>query len=202
MEIDFFGYYRHGYHEHSESNHGAPSQKYFDDSVQCKYGPLMCVARRLLHPKGAPIRSPFDRRGETPKGSTFSAHGLAWRRRVRIFYACDSRPHQRVQFFGSEWSPHLSRGVSAPTRIRWSRQFARGPRLEAPFEQHVEGTPDQNCEPCVTRALKLEPCVARLDRPSKIRTLRCSRGVKSALGRWRPKKFFFDLKVFLGNRFF
>ena len=85
MEIDFYGYYRHGYHEHSESNHGATSQEYFDDFVQCKYGPLMCVARRLMHPKGAPIRSPLDRRGETPKGSIFSAHGLAWRRRVRIF---------------------------------------------------------------------------------------------------------------------
>ena len=122
----FFGYYRHGYHEHSESNHGAPSQEYFDDSVQCKYGPLMCVARRLLHPKGAPIRSPLDRRGEAPKGSIFSAHGLAWRRRVRIFYARDSRPHQRVQLFGSEWSPHLSRGVSTTDQNSLEPSICKG----------------------------------------------------------------------------
>ena len=129
----FFGYYRHGYHEHSESNHGAPSQEYFDDSVQCKYGPLMCVARRLLHPKGAPIRSPLDRRGEAPKGSIFSAHGLAWRRRVRIFYARDSRPHQRVQLFGSEWSPHLSRGVSTTDQNSLEPSICKGASIRSPL---------------------------------------------------------------------
>ena len=101
--------------------------------VQCKYGPLMCVARRLLHPKGAPIRSPLDSRGEAPKGSIFSAHGLAWRRRVRIFYARDSRPHQRVQLFGSEWSPHLSRGVSTTDQNSLEPSICKGASIRSPL---------------------------------------------------------------------
>ena len=132
MEIDFFGYYRHGYHEHSESNHGAPSQEYFDDSVQCKYGPLMCVARRLLHPKGAPIRSPLDRRGEASMDSIFSAHGLAWRRRVRIFTRA-VRARARGFNFGSEWSPHLSRGVSTTDQNSLEPSICKGASIRSPL---------------------------------------------------------------------
>ena len=202
MEIDFFGYYRHGYHEHSESNHGAPSQEYFDNSVQCKYGPLMCVARRLLHPKGAPIRSPLDRRGETPKGSIFSAHGLAWRRRVRIFYARDSRPHQRVQLFGSEWSPHLSRGVSTTDQNSLEPSICKGASIRSPLLTTCRG---------YARPKLRTLCHTRV----KTRTLRRQAGpsVKNSnpsvlpscqkcSGSPATKHFFFDLKVFLGNRFF
>ena len=52
------------------------------------------------------------------------------------------------------------------------------------------------------RAEKIEPCVAGQGRCAKISNPPCPRSVKSAVGRRRRKIEIFDLKVFLGNRFF
>ena len=112
-----------------------------------------------------------------------------WRRRVRNFTRA-VRARARGFNYGSEWSPHLSRGVSTTDQNSLEPSICKGASIRSPRITTCRGYARPNGEPCVTRALKLEPCVARLDRPSKIRTLRCSRAVKSALGRWRPKKKF------------